>query len=642
MCGIAGIVQYRKEIEQETIVHMSESMKHRGPDDSGEVILPFGRQSVALISRRLSIIDLSAAGQMPMVNRDGYLWIAYNGEIYNHQELRKDLLGQFDILFKSRTDTETLLYAYQCFGLAAFALLDGIFSAAIFDKASQTLILARDRMGVKPLYYFWNEQEFVFASELKTLLHYPSISRRINQQALQLYLCLGYVPSPYTLIDGIHKLTPGHTLTLRDRQLNIRPFWQPVLSIYPDSKDPLGEVQRVRLEVEQAVKAQLMSDVPVGSLLSGGLDSTIISALAQKNLPTPLHTFSVGFITHQSAMEKIYNKDLAFAQQVAQELGTIHHEVIIEDDRNLPSKMDYLVSALDEPLWEPSYLSIYAMSTLASEYGIKVLLTGDGADELFGGYPWYRGALRLEKLEGIPYLDHLLPIVHKLTPASQLGKKALDLREKYRQPGPIQYLINYQHFSPEFRASITEKNPEKDFDSAQVFIQKLLQPVSSAPLADQYAYADILLWVREHFNQRVDRMTMLASIEGRVPFQANNVVDLALSIKLRQKIAGKKQKIHLQRAFTDIVPDFVVRRPKRPFAAPAKAWLFGSLRPSALEYLSARNLNASRILNGRIVQSFVQNYLADPQALTNDRHVFIQVWNLLCLSIWLGQYHVEL
>lgn len=312
MCGIAGIVQYRKEIEQETIVHMSESMKHRGPDDSGEVILPFGRQSVALISRRLSIIDLSAAGQMPMVNRDGYLWIAYNGEIYNHQELRKDLLGQFDILFKSRTDTETLLYAYQCFGLAAFALLDGIFSAAIFDKASQTLILARDRMGVKPLYYFWNEQEFVFASELKTLLHYPSISRRINQQALQLYLCLGYVPSPYTLIDGIHKLTPGHTLTLRDRQLNIRPFWQPVLSIYPDSKDPLGEVQRVRLEVEQAVKAQLMSDVPVGSLLSGGLDSTIISALAQKNLPTPLHTFSVGFITHQSAMEKIYNKDLAF------------------------------------------------------------------------------------------------------------------------------------------------------------------------------------------------------------------------------------------------------------------------------------------------------------------------------------------
>lgn len=312
MCGIAGIINLKSTVNHDILSQMSASIQHRGPDDQGQLIMNLPDFSAGLASRRLSIIDLTAAGHMPMCNQDQTIWIVYNGEIYNHLEIRQKLISRGVTAFRSRTDTETLLYAYQEYGLEAFKMIDGIFACAVIDVIQKRLVLARDRMGVKPLYYFWNNQELIFSSELKSLLRHPAPSRRINQQALQLYLCFGYVPSPNTLIDGIHKLTPGHTLTLHNRQVDIQPFWQPVLSVHHDGKDPQDEVQRVRLEVEQAVKAQLMSDVPVGSLLSGGLDSTIISALAQKNLPTPLHTFSVGFITHQSAMEKIYNKDLAF------------------------------------------------------------------------------------------------------------------------------------------------------------------------------------------------------------------------------------------------------------------------------------------------------------------------------------------
>jgi asparagine synthase (glutamine-hydrolysing) len=641
MCGIAGIARTNGVVDHELLSRMSVAIKHRGPDDHGLVALTTPTLSIGLASRRLSIIDLSSAGHMPMQNPAGDIWLVYNGEIYNHNEIRTSLSSAGIQHFRSRTDTETLLYAYQRYGLDAFNLLDGIFSVAIADQSCDRLILARDRMGVKPLYYTWDGQELMFASEIKALLQDPRLQRRINPEALQLYLSFGYVPSPYTLILGINKLEPGHFLILQQREIKIIPFWQPALSINPTpemSKQDLTE--HVKFTIEAAIKAQMIGDVPIGVFLSGGLDSTIIAAQVQRHLTSQLHTFSVGFNTHHSDMEDIYNLDRISASKVAAELGVKHHEVIIDDDHQLPENFKRLIAKMDEPLWEPSYLSIYVMSELAKQYGIKVLLTGDGADELFGGYPWYNGALRLQSYQQIPALNFFLAPFNNLLPPSTLRTKVNDLRQKYHQPTHVIYMLTYQHFTPSIRQDFTQYFRRDTVDPSAEYIRNKLLPVKGNSIADQFAYLDTLLWVREHFNTRVDRMTMLASIEGRVPYQANSVVDLAFSFGINQKISDGKGKIQLKQAFKDSLPQGVISRAKRPFAAPAKAWLFGALRQFTLDELHTSASKSAGILDDRQVQLLVERYINDPQAGRQDQFTFIQVWNLLCLSLWFNAHNI--
>ncbi|MEI7556402.1 asparagine synthase (glutamine-hydrolyzing) [Candidatus Chlorohelix sp.] len=639
MCGIAGIIDLEKSVNQDILLKMCQLISHRGPDDAGIFLENASKLSIGLGSLRLSILDLSLAGHMPMKNRTGDIVLVYNGEIYNHNELKVDLEKRA-YQYHSRTDTETLLYAYEEFGLDCFKNLNGMFAVAIYDRRNARVVLARDRMGIKPLYYFWNGKRLIFSSELKSLMTHPDIIRKLNQEALDLYLTLGYVPSPYCLIAGVKKLLPGHYLALQEGTLKDISFWSPTLSIpNPDLRDDRQLSEQIRVTLDGAVEAQLMSDVPVGIMLSGGLDSTIIAAIASRKQLNSLHTFSVGFDTGKSRMEEMYNWDSFYARKVALKLKTQHHEVLIKDDSTLIPLLEKLLFALDEPVWEPSYLSIYAMSKLAKEEGVKVLLSGDGSDELFGGYPWYLGATTLEKYERIPFLRQPLRLASSVLPPSIFHKKVTDLYLKYRQPNYIKYLQNYSHFKPSSLAKLIPGASKRD-SVVQEFLDLTLKPVKEASTADQFAFADLLLWVREHFNQRIDRMTMLSSVEGRVPFQDNSIVDMALTIRVSRKFKGTEQKALLREAYKDILPDFVLNRPKRPFAAPGKAWLEGILNEYALSQLNRSSFNGLGLFDGRAVESFAYPFLRGEKSHYEENEPFISIWNLLALTIWLKQWNI--
>lgn len=638
MCGIAGKVWLDRAPDPSVLRGMLESMRHRGPDDAGMLVRSIGDRCFGLVSTRLSILDLSPAGHMPMSNEAGDTWIVYNGEIYNHLALRDQLSSRYGIRFRSRSDTETLLLAYQEYGLDCLPMLNGMFAFAILDLRQRRLVLARDRMGIKPLYYHRRGRELAFASELKTLMKAGGIDRQLSPEALELYLALGFVPSPYSMMKDVKKLQPGHQLILDDDGLRAGPYWSPAPRFEDDSR--AGErdlAEQTRCAVSGAVRRQLMSDVPIGVLLSGGLDSTIVAAAASEAHGGPLHTFSIGFRTKRSALEEMYNWDREFARQIAHELGTIHHEVELDDGDDLITKLETRIAALDEPLWEASYLSISLMAELARENGVKVLLTGDGSDELFGGYPWYPAAQRMEFYERILFLGQAAGAFQAVLPGGEFKVKLGDFARKSRKPAHLKYLLNQSHIPQEIGRAILGLSTQDARDTAADFLADLFRPVSGLGLADQFAYADQMLWVREHFNQRIDRMMMRASIEGRVPFQDNEVLALASSIPFDIKARRGVAKSVLRDAFRSSIPGAVTNRPKRPFAAPGKAWLEGALRQYALEALSERTGREIEVLDMAAVQAFAHPLLE--RGFSNGNHAAgtIPLWNLLALVMWLRQ-----
>lgn len=629
MCGIAGLVSHSRAVDPGQLAQMCHAMEHRGPDDHGIYVSRDQHPSVGLGSQRLSILDLSPAGHMPMSNPAGDVIVSYNGEIYNHLELRGDLERR-GYRYRSRTDTETVLYAYEAFGAGALPRLNGMFALAIYDQRKRQLILARDRMGIKPLYYYWDGCTFAFASELKALLTLPQIERRVDPRALDAYISLGYVPAPYTMIRGISKLQPGHYLVLEGQRLHTHEFWHASYQAGDGARQSDAElIQATRERVEQAVRSQLMSDVPVGVLLSGGLDSSIVAAVAQRHHDGPVQTFSIGFESYDGApVDAHFNLDRDYARSVAQQLGTRHHEVLLVDDRALGETLRSLVQALDEPVWEGSFVSIYLLCKLARAHGVKVVLTGDGSDELFGGYLWYRGAQRLLLYDRVPLLEHALPLLMQLPPESELGRKARDLKRKLRASPLARYRANYDHFSAGEKQSLLGiARPVGEPDAVDELIAPLLRQVRGE-LPEQFSFVDLRLWVGEHFNQRLDRMSAACSVEARVPFQDNAVVDLALSIPMSRKIRGSEQKYLLRRAFADIVPPEVLQRPKRPFAAPQHHWLRRGLREWSSDLLSTERIREYGLLD----PSQVQALMADRTATDEDRVQRLSI--LVMLQLW--------
>ncbi|HEY0734055.1 MAG TPA: asparagine synthase (glutamine-hydrolyzing) [Herpetosiphonaceae bacterium] len=627
MCGIVGIVDLQNRVEQQTVAALCQAIEHRGPDDHGIYLASDSSLSVGFGSQRLSILDLSPAGHMPMQNEAGDVTLAYNGEIYNHRELRADLERR-GFRYRSHTDTETLLHAYEAFGLDCLHRLNGMFAAAIHDRRNGRVVLVRDRMGIKPLYYFWDGQTLIFGSELKALLALPQVPRRINQQALDVYLSLGYVPAPLSLIEGVTSLPAGHYVELRDGELRTRAFWNEgynVAAMRERSDDEL--IALTRQTLEDAVRRQLMSDVPVGVLLSGGLDSTIITALAQKHHDQPLDTFAVGFASPSldGSIADAYNADRHYAALAAQRLGTRHHEIIVREDLALADLLRDLVRSLDEPVWEASFVSIFLLCKLAREHGVKVVLTGDGSDELFAGYSWYRGAQRLLMYQRLPLLNSALPTIAKLFDGRDLGRKASELRHTLHGAPTVRYRANYEQFSPDEKQRLlgTSGGPDP--------VDALLAPIldrAGGDLVEQFSFADLKLWVGEHFNQRVDRMSMACSVEARVPFQDNAVVDLALGIPCGRKMKGGEQKYLLRRAFADVLPPEILSRQKRPFAAPQHVWLRDGLRSVIDELLSPERIAATNQLDPAAVQQVYQRYLsgAEPRPAKLSILVMFQLW----------------
>lgn len=643
MCGIAGLVAFSAPLDEGLLARMAEDLAHRGPDQGGTFVERREGRSVGLAARRLKIIDLSPAGDQPMGNATGDVWIAYNGEVYNHTQLAGELVAA-GYAYRSRTDTETVLHAYEHYGLDLLPRLNGMFAFALYDRRAGRLVLARDRMGIKPLYYWWDGATFALASELKALLLCPWIDRAVDREALDFYIGLGYVPSPRTLVQGVRKLVPGSCLVLdlARRTVTEQRFWPPeqIGAALGELSDPalVAETRRV---LDAAVARQLMSDVPVGALLSGGLDSTIVTTLAQRLTGRRLDTFAVGHEAPSGtpeSLDRAYNDDLRYARLVATRLGTRHHEVLVPVGRELADLIATMVYQLDEPVSEATAVPQHLVARLAREAGVIVLLTGDGGDELFAGYPWYREARKLARYERIPGLAHALPFIERFVPSRAVRFKAGHLSQRLHASDVAKYCHFFNVPSPGERQRLLAAAARLDGKGALIeqAVGAALQRFDGAAFADKLAWIDLTWWIRDIFNHRLDRTTMLNSVEARVPFQDDDVVDFALSVPSARKMPRGRPKHLLIEAFEDLLPAEVQTRVKRPFVSPFASWLRAGLRDFALDALAPPELARAGVLDPASARAIAERYClageGDP----------LFVWRLLMLQLWCRAYGVSL
>ncbi len=634
MCGIAGIIDIREVVNPKSVVEMCRAIEHRGPDHSGQLQQFSQGISVGLGSQRLSIIDLSPAGNQPISNETNDIWIVYNGELYNHAELRRELEARGH-QYRSHTDTETIVHAYEEYGIDCLSRFNGMFAFALYDQRQHEVVLARDPMGIKPLYYRWQNGRLAFSSELRGLAEaYPNESFSINPDALNIYLSFGYVPSPFSIYAGIEKLPPGASLVLRDQRLHTSYYWtpQPWSVASPALPDTAELVTQTRTLVESAVRRQLMSDVPVGVFLSGGLDSSIVTMLAQRHHGQSMDTFSIGFASEHGHLDvnDVYNQDLIHARLVSNTFGTRHHEIIFPSGDDISTQFEAALDHIDEPVWETSFVSLQLMAQLARSNGVKVVLTGDGGDELFAGYPWYAGFSRFQRIRHLPLLRTGLPLLSVAAGGSTLGVKARDLRLRLDRDEAGHYQHHHEIFSESLKRELLQPNltAAPYSDPVRPFLEDLIGRSRPHNLLEMIAVTDLALWVREHFNQRVDRMTSMHSVEARVPLQDMEVVRFALSIPMTVKMNKRQPKFLLREAFGMNLPDAIMRRAKRPFATPTWSWLRGPLRSYTLDLLSPDAVRAAGVLDPDAVHRIVTAFMNG-----DDSHAF-RVWTLVNLAAW--------
>jgi asparagine synthase (glutamine-hydrolysing) len=620
MCGIAGYVTVEASPLRKSILErMTDAIRHRGPDDSGF----YQDEYASLGHRRLSIIDL-AAGHQPMANEDETLWVSYNGEIFNHGDLRP-ALERAGHRYATHCDTETILHAYEEYGSACLDRFRGMFAFAIWDKRARKLFCARDRLGKKPLYYHWDGRLFVFASEIKALLQHPAISPRLEEGLLPEYLAFGYVSEERTLFAGIRKVMPGHFLTLDLASPRpapqIRQYWEIPRPDRVEAGDDDAWVRECRERLEETVRLRLMSDVPLGMFLSGGVDSSAIAAIMKRQLSGPVKTFAVGY------QEEGYS-ELSYAAQVAHTIGTDHHEVVVgmEDFFNA---LPRLIWHEDEPITWPSSVSLYFVSRLASQQ-VKVVLTGEGSDEMFAGYARYR-FYALNERWGRLY--SLLPERWRRGIRAQVGSSRLlraDLRRKLQHTflgrgADLEslYLDNFYSAIPAaeqgalFR-SLPSASPYQNF-------RRYWQP--EFPLLARMLYADQKTYLVELLMKQ-DQMSMATSIESRVPFLDHELVEFSTRVPERLKLQAGEGKYIVKKAVEELLPREIIYRRKMGFPTPLRQWL-----------LDARGERLYGILRGRdgLLAGYVDE--AELDGLL-DRHrrgvedATDRIWRLLNLQVW--------
>jgi asparagine synthase (glutamine-hydrolysing) len=584
MCGIAGIISLgdAPPVDERLVWRMSEIIGHRGPDDAGVYCSADGR--AGLTNRRLSIIDVSEAGHQPMATPDGTMWMAYNGEVYNYTDFRDELIARGHT-FRGHSDTEAILRLYQERGPEMLGALRGMFAIAIWDEQRRELFLARDRIGVKPLYYTFAGGQFIFASEIKAILQHPAVQRRVSEEALYHFLSFLTSPAPLTLFEGIYKLEPGHYATLRadatgPADLHLHEYWDVFDSTPADSGWDSARYQEALLaELRESIRLRMVSDVPFGVFLSGGIDSSTNVALMAEQMDRPVQTFSIGY-----AGEERYN-EFDYAAKVAARFGADHHQTKI-DEQDLIDFLPALVYHQDEPIADPVCVPIYYVSKLARESGTVVIQVGEGADELFAGYThWldilrlYHGAwqgfsrmpasLRRLALAAAP-LDHdsiRYEYVRRATAGEELfwgGAEAFGEARKNRLIGP---------------ALRNRLGDLSSWDAIRPYRQRFEARAQggSADYVNWMAYLDLRLRLPELLLMRVDKMSMATSIEARVPFLDHEFVGLAMGIPERIKLDGGTTKHLFKEAVRGLIPDEIIDRPKQGFSVPVNEWMNSAL-----------------------------------------------------------------
>lgn len=573
MCGICGIVYFdRREPSAELLETMTDVIRHRGPDDFGF----WAEQGIGLGFRRLSIIDL-AEGHQPLSNEDESVWIAFNGEIYNYKALREDLIGKGH-QFKTHTDTEVIVHLYEEYGEDCVTRLRGMFGFVVWDRNKRQLFGARDHFGIKPFYYYMDGTRFIFASEIKSILAAEGVGRTMETESLLHYLTFQYIPEPLSLFEGIRKLPPAHSITVRENgEIKLNKYWDPMFE--PVNRSMNDYMEELREKLKDSVVHHMQSDVERGCFLSSGIDSTAIAAYMRSI--EPIRTFSVGF---EGA-----NNETIIAQETAKALQTDHYARMITQ-QNFFDAIPQAVWHQDEPVADPSAIALYHVAQLAREH-VTVVLSGEGADEIFGGYRIYREPLALRPLDWLPLpLKNLLNRFVRTFPDGIYGKNYM-----LRGTTPLEqrFLGNAKVFSEDMKAALLtmgteEMNNHPDpFDVAGTFYNrtKHLDPVT------RMQYIDLNLWMPGDILMKADKMTMAHSLELRVPFLDKELFELARRIPASYRIAGGTTKYIFRKAMEGVIPDFILNRPKLGFPVPLRDWMKGQAGVDLLEQIQSSGIN---------------------------------------------------
>lgn len=635
MCGITGIWEYSASdgtVDISLVERMRDTMPHRGPDDTGSHLFDNNRGAFGF--RRLSIVDLSPAGHQPMTGCEGRnIWIAFNGEIYNHADLRPALEARGH-KYRSRSDTETLLHLYEEHGVDFVNKIDGDFGIAIWNESTRQLALYRDRLGVKPLYFYIKDGRIIFGSEIKAILEHPSVVRDIDERAMADYLTFLTTPAPQTLFKDIQKLPAGHRLIINAKgDVKIDQYW--------DALPPAGPVERTEREhteeilaiLRRSIKKRMMADVPFGVFLSGGVDSSANVALMSELMDRPVDTFTVGFKDHE------YLNELQSARRIADRYSTDHHEVII-GDKEFEDFLPDLIFHQDEPIADPVCVPLYYVSKLARDNGTIVVQVGEGADEIFSGYEKYVSHLRLyenlwqyaEKVPGVirkPASSALSTGLNALGMKQTIAELARRLAadEPMFQGGVAVFdpASKRKLLSPQFRASL---NGHRSLDVVAGYLDHIAHVRPNSDFLTRMTYLELKLRLPELLLMRVDKITMATSVEARVPFLDHELVEYAMGIPRVLKVHGTTGKYILKRALESILPHDLLYSKKRGFGAPIREWF---KTPTGREF--GERLQTSTIRKrGFFDYKFIDRLMTEHNSGRTDWS--FHLWALVNLSLW--------
>ncbi len=634
MCGICGIWEYgaaEGRLERALIDKMRDVMTHRGPDDAGELIFDEGRGGFGF--RRLSIIDLSPAGHQPMRGCTDRVWLVFNGEIYNHAELRAGL-EQRGHTYASRTDSETILHLYEERGLDFVNEIEGDYAIALWDADREQLVLARDRAGVKPLYFYQQHGRFIFASEIKAILEHPAVTPEVHEEALYHYLTFVTTPAPQTLFRNVQKLPAGHMLVVnRAGAVCVTQYWDALPPESPVIRSEAEHQQNILELLRASIRKRMMADVPFGVFLSGGVDSSANVALMSESMTQPVRTFTVGFHDTEELNE------LESARAISKRFGTDHHEVMIgraEMQKFLPE----LVFHQDEPIADPVCVPLYYVSKLARDTGTIVVQVGEGSDEIFGGYDWFRTYLQIEErfwrhAERLPvparHAATVLakPLVNKLLKKRMAGElvRRLGANESLFWGGAIVFdeTMKPAVLSPEMRARY---NGLSTHEVVRQYQETIAAARPESDYAARMSYLELKLRLPELLLMRVDKITMATSVEARVPFLDHHLIEYAMGLPRNLKVKGTTGKHILKRALESVLPNDVLYQPKRGFGAPINEWFRGPEGKNLIQRLMTSSIRERNFFD----YSFIQRMADEHQRETRDWSA--NLWCLLNLSLW--------
>ncbi|CAG1066057.1 asparagine synthase (glutamine-hydrolysing) [uncultured bacterium] len=629
MCGICGKLYFdgSKPVSREVIDSMTDVMEHRGPDDRGTFI----GKGVALGHRRLSIIDLSQLGHQPMSNEDGTISVVFNGEIYNYLEIREELIKAGHV-FRSATDTEVIVHAYEEYGREFGGRFNGMFAIGLWDGRKKELLLVRDRLGVKPLYYHRNGQFISFASEIKSLLTDPEVARKVDLQALSNFFTLHYVPGPRTMFEGIMKLQPGHIMTVRAGKVETQRYWElkkdPALVKYMSGAKEEDAASHLYSALSESVRKRMQSDVPVGALLSGGLDSSAILGLMTELTGRPVPAFTVGY--SESGEDSI--SEFKYSRQVAKHFQSHYKEVVVSASKFL----DFLPKAVwhqDEPIGEPASIPLYFVSKLAKDNGVTVLLTGEGSDELFAGYNRHWGEILSEYYQLMPGIlrDTVLKRLISALPRMPLLKKG----HRSMSIGGFndRYMSWHTVFTEEMKESLFKAEWEKVDTFSDVF-EKYLGRIGTLENLDKILYLDLNVWLPDDLLMKKDKMGMATSIEARVPFLDYTFVEFAFQIPSAMKVKKLVTKHILKKSMERLLPTEIIYRKKEGFPTPISNWLKTELKDFTMETLCSAGALGHGLFDRKVVRRLVDAHMKGTE--DNNRLLFplinFEIWHKLFFS----------